>query len=539
MNEARETPVASVASGAGGRDPSRLIAVLILAIGLALLSWNLTAPFTGLHEWNSAMYATFARNHVEYGLDYTKLFCTWGDTATPPEPPERYLNHPPLIALWAAVPAWILGDEEWVFRSVPIAATLGSAWLLMGMMARLGSRRRALLTGLFYVTWPAVAFFGRMLDHVALAQFFSLLMLDGYFRWAGDYAGEQRRGRGVIRFALGAALGVATGWAALLMAGAIWIRHAWRSLRGHGRRSMLAGLTLVPFAALVAVITHILWGSGVDLTHLASLFWRRSMNGQSPGAVPWTAWLLRQWGFLLDNFTVFGVAAMGIVSAVAVVRAVRRVRERRQTPSVPCAAPMLLLAVQGAGYVVAFRNHAWIHDYWQFLLAPFAAIAAATLVDVIAASAARMKPAYGRTALGVLVLLPMPLAVRGLLSYHRKPPFLSPIVDTLDRLGDLVPARVPVMTSWNLPVFSETFGTYTNRWPVPQVAFYAHRPLILTRDLDAILSNPSGCPAYLLQLANDEEHRRLATELGRRFEYVNVFDANWIVLLHRPRRSVE
>lgn len=539
MNEARETPVASVAAGAGRWVPARLIALLILAIGLALLSWNLTAPFTGLHEWNNAMYATFARNHVEYGLGYTKLFCTWGDSAAPPEPPQRYLNHPPLIALWAAVPTWILGDEEWVFRSVPIAATLGTAWLLMGMITRLGSRRRALLTGLFYVTWPAVAFFGRMLDHVALVQFFSLLMLDGYLRWAGDYAGEQERGRGALRFTLGAALGVATGWVALLMAGGIWIRHTWRSLRGDGRRSMLAGLTLVPSAALAAVVAHILWGSGGDLTHLASLFWRRSLHGQSLGAVPWTAWLTRQWDFLLDNFTVFGVAAMGIVSAVAVVRAVRHVRATRQITAAPCVAPMVLLAAQGLGYVVAFRNHAWIHDYWQFLLAPFAAIAAATLVDVIAASAARMKPAYGRMALGVLVLLPMPLAVRGLLSYHRKPPFLAPIVDTLDRLGDLVPARVPVMTSWNLPVFSETFGTYTNRWPAPPVAFYAHRPLILTHDLDAILTNAKDYPAYVLQLADDDEHRRLATELGRRFEYVNVFDANWIVLLNRPRRSVE
>ncbi len=539
MNEARETPVSSVASGADRWGPARSIAVLILAIGLVLLTRNLTASFTGLHEWNSAMYATFARNHVEYGLGYTKLFCTWGDTAAPPEPPQRYLNHPPLIALWAAVPAWILGDEEWVFRSVPIAATLGSAWLLMGMIARLRSRRRALLTGLFYVTWPAVAFFGRMLDHVALVQFFSLLMLDGYLRWAGDYAGEQERGRGAIRFTLGAALGVATGWAALLMAGPIWLHHAWRCVRGDGHRSMLAALTLVPSAALVAVIAHILWGSGGDLTHLVSLFWRRSLHGQSLGAVPWTAWLLRQWDFLLGNFTVFGVAAMGIVSAVAAVRAVRRVRAGTQIAAVPCAAPMLLLAVQGAGYVLAFPNQAWIHQYWQFLLAPFAAIAAGTLVDLIAAWAARIGPAYGRAALGVLVLLPMPWTVRGLLSYHRTPPYLAPVVDTLEQLGDLVPARVPVLTSWNLPMLSETFGTYTNRWPVPQVAFYAHRPLILTRDLDAILSNPSGCPAYLLQLADDEEHRRLATELGRRFEYVNVFDANWIVLLDRPRRSVE
>jgi hypothetical protein len=31
-----------------------------------------------------------------------------GSTAAPPPAPDRYLNHPPLIALWTAVPLLVL-----------------------------------------------------------------------------------------------------------------------------------------------------------------------------------------------------------------------------------------------------------------------------------------------------------------------------------------------------------------------------------------------------------------------------------------------
>ena len=69
--------------------------VVVLAIALMLLARNLTNLFIGWHEANSALYSYFARNHIQYGLGYTKLFNTWGDTLTPPAIPRRYLHHPP------------------------------------------------------------------------------------------------------------------------------------------------------------------------------------------------------------------------------------------------------------------------------------------------------------------------------------------------------------------------------------------------------------------------------------------------------------
>ena len=66
---------------------------------------------------NSALYSDFARNHLQYGLGYTRLYCTWGATASPPAAPDRYLNHPPLICLWTALPLAAFGDHECAARS--------------------------------------------------------------------------------------------------------------------------------------------------------------------------------------------------------------------------------------------------------------------------------------------------------------------------------------------------------------------------------------------------------------------------------------
>ncbi|HSB61893.1 MAG TPA: glycosyltransferase family 39 protein, partial [Vicinamibacteria bacterium] len=185
---------AAFATGAPDSPPPgfRLARAAVLALSALLLCRGITEPFNGWHEFNSAMYSVFARNHIEYGLGYTALYCTWGETAAAPDPPQRYLNHPPLIALWTAVPLYLLGDHEWSARLVPIAATLGSTWLLMTILSRLGGPLLGALAGFFFATLPLTVYFGRMIDHVAPVQLFSRLMVHGYLGWSGAYGPGRR-----------------------------------------------------------------------------------------------------------------------------------------------------------------------------------------------------------------------------------------------------------------------------------------------------------------------------------------------------------
>ena len=509
-----------------------ILRAVVLAIGLLLLARDLD----GRYQWNSAMYAHFARNHLTYGLGHTELFCTWGVSAEPPAVPQRYLNHPPLIALWAAAPMSVLGDEEWVGRTVPIAATLGGAWLLMAMLGRLHSTRLALLAGLFYVTLPITAYFGRMLDHVPLVQFFSLLMLRGYLQWAGLYGPDCRRGLGAAWYIIGAVGGIGTGWAVGIMAGLIWLWHLGRT-RLSREVGLAVWLGLIPAASLLAVVLHILWAREWDASLFGPLLWTRTLGQQGNEAKPWAEWFAIQWHYLGDNFTAFGIAAALICAVVAA--AGRWVRSAdsalRQAASVRSPTiPLAITAAQGFIYVVAFRNQSWTHDYWQYLLGPFVAGALAAVVLAIHALLGRYAPRLAGPAAVLLVILPMPAFARSFDRFHQEQQIAPHYLDMFERLTEVVPPRIPVMTSRDWPQFSERFGNYTNRWAVPQIAFYANRPLIHADDLDEVQANEAGCAAFVLEMADDERIFQMARFLMERYETVTVGQHHLIVLFDGP-----
>jgi hypothetical protein len=340
---------------------------MVLATALVLLCRDVAGPFSGWHELNSAMYSQFARNHIQYGLAYTKLYCTWGDTLAPPPTPQRYLNHPPLIAVWTAVPLALLGDREWAARMVPIAATLGSTALLMTILSRLGGPLLGTLTGLCFATLPLTAYFGRMIDHVAPVQFLSLLMVHGYLAWTGAYGGSLGRRAGAAWYALGAVLGIGTGWAALLAAGLLWAWHGLRVARRAGEARLLLWLGVVPALALGAVVLHIAAGCGWDLEVLGQLVARRSLGGAG-GRQPWSAWLAVQGQYFVRNFTLPGAVAVILCLPLLVdglVRVICGQAGRRFPLAGEVAFVVAFSGLQGTLYVVLLKNQSWFHDYWQ------------------------------------------------------------------------------------------------------------------------------------------------------------------------------
>jgi hypothetical protein len=473
-----------------------------------VLCRGITSPFLGWHELNSAMYSQFARNHIQYGLAYTRLYCTWGDTATPPPVPDRYLNHPPLIALWTAVPLVVFGDHEWAARLVPIAATLGSVGVLTQIVEGLGERLLGVLTGFFFATLPLTAYFGRMIDHVAPVQLFSLLMLHGYLEWSGLYPGRRRPRLGAFWYVTGAVLGIGTGWAAVLPALLLCAWHGLRVARGAGDARLLPWLAGAPSLALAAVVLHILAGCGWDVGMLPALYAERSLGGVG-GDVAWSAWLAVQWLHLLRNFTLPGVVAAVACACILVARLVRPA-PGGASPAFPfggtLAAAVGLTGLHGLLYVVLFKNAAWHHDYWQFFLGP-----------VVAA----------------LLLLPLPWAAASFAFYAAQRQPHAEHVEAFRRLGELVPKRAPVWTSRRWDTASELLGHHASRWPNPVVAYYADRPLLYSRDVREIEANWPGCTAYLLARRDTPWARELETALSRSYQRVPVGADHVIFLLAR------
>ncbi len=520
-------------------DHAQFIArVVILAVALVLLTRNVTKMFIGWHEANSAIYSYFARNHIEYGLGYTKLFNTWGDTLTPPAEPRRYLHHPPLLTLLAAIPMFFFGDHEWVGRSAPIAMTLAGAWLLMVIVSRCQSPLLGLLSGFFYVTLPITAYFGRTLEiYTSPVQFFSLLMLHGYLQWAGLYGNGYRRAHGAVYYTLGVVLGIGTGWAVIIMAGLIWLWHICRTFGDSSLRRLLLWLTVIPVASITAVIIHMAWGYNWNISWLVPLFLTRALAQQD--TIFWTDWFFKNWGYLTCDITVFGIGA-GVIYLAAIPLILRYASPdsplRQIVRSKMAVMPILLTAVQGFIWVFAFKRQSWLHDYWLYLLAPFFAVAMASVVLVVFVLLARCGLRLARSAAFVLVLLPMLFFMDSLDELHQRgiPESLGDVLVFLKELPKLVPHRAPVMISEPCPQTSETFGNYTNYWIPPHIVYYANRPLIYSTDINEIQANSQGCSAYVMLLTNDPKLLELAQQLNARYKLALAHREFMVFLLDQP-----
>jgi hypothetical protein len=507
-----------------------------VAVSALLLGRGITAPFLGWHEMNSAMYSLFARNHLQYGLAYTKLYCTWGDTATPPATPERYLNHPPLIALWTAAPLAVFGDHEWAARLVPIAASLGSVALLMRIVGRLGGPFLGALAGFYFATLPLTVYFGRMIDHVAPVQLFSLLMLHGYLEWGGLYPGRRRARLGALWYVAGAVLGIGTGWGAVLPAILLCAWHGRRVAQGPGEARLLPWLVGAPSLALAAVVLHILAGCGFDLTMLPALFAGRALGGEG-GAQPWPIWIAAQWLHLTRNFTLPGALA-AIVCAFILVAALVRPPRGGVLSRFPLrgdlAAAVGLTGLHGLLYVALFKNAAWHHDYWQFFLGPFVAASLAAFTTTAAeAVAERGRRLGGAGVVAALLLLPLPWLARSLAFYAAQRQPHADYAEALIGLRDLVPRRVPVWTSHRPRPASETLGGYTQSGWNAVIAYYADRPLLFTRDAAEVEANRPGCAAYLLAPSPQAWARDLDEALARSHERLPAGGGHVILLLRR------
>ena len=519
-----------------------LVRIFVLAIGLMLLSRNIDTWFIGLREDNNALYSSFARNHIYYGFGNTKFFQTCGCAQTMPAKPERYLHHPPLLPVWVAMAMSVFGDHEWVGRSIPIATTLGSAWLLMIIISRLQSPALGLLSGAFYLVLPMVAYFGRMLDHTSPVQFFSLLMLHGYLQWAGLYDSGYNRKAGAVYYVLGVVLGIGTGWAAVIMAGLILVWHTFRMFHNRSLVRFLPPLTVIPAVSLAAVVVHILWGCRWNVRWFVFLFLTRSER-----PVSWGQWFIRHWIFLEDNFTLFGIGAAVIYAAI-ILFAVYCASDSSRLRGIFCKKPVVpsvsLTLLQGLIWIFLVRRHSWAHDYWQYFLAPFFAVAMATVVVAIFMLFPKQMSHVAAGIAAAMVILPIPFLLKQVDFYYKLSGTgagttynIYNLVPALKKLNQYVPPRIPVMTSENYETVQHIGGRTVIGF-IAQAGYYANRPLIYSTDINEIEANRRQCAAYFLKTADDPNTGQLAQKLKEKYKLAGV-EQDYMIFLLNPRSAAE
>jgi 4-amino-4-deoxy-L-arabinose transferase-like glycosyltransferase len=516
------------------------IRIFVLTTGFLLLSRNINGWFIGLHEDNSALFSAFARNHIYYGLGNTRLFSVWDQTKSFPSQPNLYLNHPPLLSVMTAIPMAVFGDSEWVVRSVPIAAMLGSAWLLMVIISRLQSPVLGLLAGLFYVMLPVTAYFGRTLNHEPPVQFFSLLMLHGYLQWMGIYGSGYSRKAGAVYYVLGVVLGTGTGWAAAIMAGMISVWHIFRTFYNRSLVRFLLPLTAIPAVSLTAVVVHILWGCHWNIRWFVFLFLTRAER-----PVSWGQWFVRHWIFLKDNFSVFAIGA-AVIYPVIVLFAVYCTSDNSRLRGIfrnkSGVSSVLLTLLQGLIWIFLVRRHSWAHSYWQYFIAPFFAVAMATVVVAVFMFFPKQMSHVAATIAATLIILPIPFLVEQIDMYYKLSGVeatynIYSLIPALEKLNQYVPQHTPVMTSENYETV-QNIGGRTIVGIVAQAAYYGNRPFIYSTDINEIETDRQGCAAYLLRTANDPNAVQLSQRLREKYKLVSV-EEDYMIFLLNPHSAAE
>ena len=158
---------------AANRD--RAAFLLILAFGLSLRLFHLTAPFVDAHAWRQLDTAAMARNFYEDGFLPFDPQVDWGGR-------HGYLEAEcPIIPALIAVVYRIFGLHENVGRLIIIAFSLGLIWAAYRLALILDGRHSAARAAAFLVAVsPASIFFGRIVIPDTPMVFFTVLALVGF-----------------------------------------------------------------------------------------------------------------------------------------------------------------------------------------------------------------------------------------------------------------------------------------------------------------------------------------------------------------------
>lgn len=345
--------------------PRSTIVPALFLLQIALLLIGISRDYELKHEDNNALHATFARSHLELGLQKTLGQNHFFNPSTGVV--QVYAHHPPAPALALAVVYRVTGrDGPAVTRATAVAFHVLGTWLFYCFMRRVfGRDREVFLSTLLFVVLPESTFFGRMMNHEVLVLPAAILLVRGHWESIREGWSTPRWATAVLVGATWAAL---SGWAGFFAIAACAAHAGWevlvrRNPRAH--RSLIV-LSVIGCALFALDVAHAIWVLGGDAAYLREVLESRMGSGNPFGLGRWFSRVLElHWRY-------FGLTSLFAVSALAY-RGLRALRiDGARDPAVDVG---FLFLLAGAAYVAVFNLNAQQHDYWQFLLLPASAIA--------------------------------------------------------------------------------------------------------------------------------------------------------------------
>ena len=381
-----------------------LIAILLASI----MARDIDRPFYGLHSWGEAGCALKARNYLKYNIKHTKGFAVWSVGNPPIEPAHKSLDHPQLGRFLPAVDMMVFGADERGLRIGGIIRAVVALLIFLKILQGLLDEKTALLSGLIYALFPVTSYFGTgLFGEIGWDFPLSLLAIWCYLvliRATKDSPEPQKTHKWLLAASLFIALQIS--WCGFFYAAAIGIHYVFHCI--HNKKlpdkTLLALLIFAPFLSLALDFVIMSIGFEGDWKKIISLYTWRSSKGELQEFL-WALWFKRLWEFATTNFTLpvlllaiiyltFGqlFALMTHTTDKAVAKTKRRFPQ------------FWLFLMPAAFQLLALRGSLWKHQFWEYPLAPFIAIATALAIMLLSDILRKINRHIANTAV-VLILV--------------------------------------------------------------------------------------------------------------------------------------
>ncbi len=465
--------------------------LLVLVWLGAMLSVNISRPWTGHHDWNSTLWSQAAHNNLRAGLGTTLGAPSYYYYGPLPIPPQDYiLHHPPGLPLTLTGVFALFGEREWAARLVPITCSLVSVVLLWLLVRSCVGVRAATLSALVFALLPMELYFGRMVsyDPVVLAWMLGALLSLRYGHLTG------RRGWWMATLACVVA-GMLTAWPMYIFAGVLaGLLLIGGEERGRRLAVVLVGLALVSASLFLLYIGQVRADAWQDLWQ--SFTFRTALVG---GPVfSWGEWFERQYRTL-------GSHIPPLAWGLALVGGVYTAWKGRGSPGLRWLGWAALgLSLTAALFVVLFRNASFVHDYWGFyFVAPVAMMGGVALDALLRRAWSRdVAPLFRGACIGAAVAAVVLLGRRGYESTQALHSIDWWILDGVtEEPADLIP-RLGETIYWTFPDETPVFCNFSKRGP--HLEYYARRSISYDKftcaDWEPLLARPGQSAGGLVWL---------------------------------------
>jgi hypothetical protein len=451
----------------------------------------LTQPFYGLHSWELANRAWAARNHIKYGLSYTKGLRTPVVGGIPPAHPPYYVSHPPLETWLLALGMLAFGAEEW---SVRLTDTVVSAFclpLILLLLRKLHGAALALLSGLVLVLLPLSAYFNcsPLMILLSLWALYQYLGVTG--RWADASTPGRRRllGLGMALFLL-----PQVNWVGAFYDLVIGLHYVQTCVRRRQVRAMtLAAIALPSLLSVMLNLSIMMYGMRHNMmveqskgqsaslsgdkpdtpwSRMMTLYTWRARNGERD-SFSWAAWIGTNMEHAGTNFTLPVLLFLGIY-VLYLLPCPSRITNAPASGLHELAPPIRWLASPGpfahawfyllpaVSFLFVFKGLFWAHQYWQSPFALFVSIGSASGVLLIRDACRRANRWFGRSVV-VVVLAVFAVFCRDGLASYRAVRWHSPnTIGLLQELNQRIPPDKALLT----------FNDFMIQQSQAKVAFY-------------------------------------------------------------------